>query len=715
MSYILRYSLYPNNCKVDRCYKYVNTCLIFSNDIHILVGPKDKNKSDVTMYPHLLQPLDLGFTQLRNRVLMGSMHTGLEEQKEGLHKLAAFYEERAKGGVGLIVTGGFSPNLRGRLHPFSAEFSKTKHAKAHQVVTEAVHRHGGKIALQLLHAGRYAMHPFAQSASSIKAPIAKFAPSEMSPRQIRKTIAAFANSAELAQLAGYDGVEVMGSEGYLLNQFICKRTNMRYDDWGGSYENRIRFPLEVVRAIREAVGKEFIIIFRLSMLDLVEEGSTFEEVLMLAKALEDAGVTIINTGIGWHEARIPTIATQVPRAAFAWVTEKIKPHLKVPVVTCNRINTPEQAEKILASGQADMVSMARPFLADAEFVAKAEQGKAAFINTCIGCNQACLDNVFRGKRASCMVNPRACYETEIVVQPASVKKKVAVIGAGPAGLASATTLAERGHEVDLFERNDRIGGQFRLAMQIPGKEEFRETIRYFANRLEETGVRLYLDTEVTYDMLSGYDEVVMASGVEPRRVKIEGVDNPEKVVDYQTLIREKTPVGDKVAIVGAGGIGVDVATMITEPQGHNLQDWLHEWGIDTDIAHPGGLYPHPDSVSDKEVWLLQRRKGRVGRGPGKTTGWIHKRTLEKRGVHLLGGVSYDRIDPHGLHISIDEQHKLLEVDKVVICAGQESVRPFEDKWEQLGDKLHVIGGADHAGELDAVRAIRQGVTLAVKL
>ncbi|OEE39063.1 NADPH-dependent 2,4-dienoyl-CoA reductase [Vibrio anguillarum] len=667
------------------------------------------------MYPHLLEPLDLGFTQLRNRVLMGSMHTGLEEHKEGLHKLAAFYEERAKGGVGLIVTGGFSPNLRGRLHPFSAEFSKAKHARAHQVVTEAVHRQGGKIALQLLHAGRYAMHPFAQSASAIKAPIARFAPSEMSARQIKKTIDAFASSAELAHLAGYDGVEVMGSEGYLINQFICKRTNMRYDDWGGSYANRIRLPIEIVKAIRAVVGKEFIIIFRLSMLDLVEEGSTFEEVLMLAKALEQAGVTIINTGIGWHEARVPTIATQVPRAAFTWVTEKIRPHLSVPVVTCNRINTPEEAEKILATGQADMVSMARPFLADPEFVAKAEQGKAALINTCIGCNQACLDNVFKGKRASCLVNPRACYETEMVIRPAAQPKKMAVIGAGPAGLACATTLAERGHHVDLFEKNDRIGGQFRLAMQIPGKEEFRETIRYFANRIDQTGVHLHLDTDVNFEMLEPYDEVVMASGVEPRKVKIDGIDNLEKVVDYQTLIREKTPVGEKVAIVGAGGIGVDVATMLTEPTEHTLDDWLHDWGIDKEIAYPGGLYPFPDCMSEKTVWLLQRRKGRVGKGPGKTTGWIHKSTLEKRGVNLLGGVGYEKIAADGLHITLDGNPLLLDADKIVICAGQESVRPFEDKWASLGEKMHVIGGADYAGELDAVRAIRQGVELAIKL
>ncbi|NOJ00798.1 FAD-dependent oxidoreductase [Vibrio kanaloae] len=666
------------------------------------------------MYPHLLEPLDLGFTQLRNRVLMGSMHTGLEENKEGLHKLAAFYEERAKGGVGLIVTGGFSPNLRGRLTPFSAEFSKVKHAKAHQVVTEAVHKHGGKIALQLLHAGRYAMHPFAQSASGIKAPIAKFAPSEMSPRQIRKTIDAFANSAELAQVAGYDGIEIMGSEGYLINQFICKRTNMRYDEWGGSYEKRMRFPLEIVKSIREAVGDDFIIIFRLSMLDLVEQGSTFEDVVLLAQKLEEAGVTIINTGIGWHEARIPTIATQVPRGAFSWVTEKVKPYVSIPVVTCNRINTPEEAERILSSGQADMVSMARPFLADPDFVNKAAQDQAQFINTCIGCNQACLDNVFKGKRASCLVNPRACYETEIVVQPAKATKTIAVVGAGPAGLACATTLAQRGHKVDLIEKNDRIGGQFRLAMQIPGKEEFRETIRYFANQIDASGVNLKLDTEATFEMLLKYDEVVMAAGVEPRKLDIEGIDQ-ENVVDYQTLIRDKTPVGKKVAIVGAGGIGIDVATMLTEPTSHSLDDWLHEWGIDKNMEHPGGLYPYPDSFSDKTVWVMQRKEGRVGKGPGKTTGWIHKRTLEKRGVNLLGGVSYNKIDDQGLHISVGKKDQVLDADSVVVCAGQVSVRPFEGMWQEFGGKLHVIGGADYAGELDAVRAIRQGVELAIKL
>ena len=667
------------------------------------------------MYPNLLQPLDLGFTQLKNRVLMGSMHTGLEEHKEGLGRLAAFYEERAKGGVGLIVTGGFSPNLRGRLHPLSAEFSKPKHAKAHKVVTEAVHKHDGKIALQILHAGRYAMHPFSQSASGIKAPISKFAPCEMSERQIKKTIDAFANSASLAQLADYDGVEIMGSEGYLINQFICKRTNMRYDQWGGSYKKRMRFPLEIVKAIRKVVGDEFIIIFRLSMLDLVEEGSTFEDVIALAKALEDAGVTIINTGIGWHEARVPTIATQVPRAAFTWVTEKLKPYLKVPVVTCNRINTPEEAERVLASGHADMVSMARPFLADAEFVKKAEQKTPQLINTCIGCNQACLDNIFQGRRASCLVNPRACYETEIKIQPADTKKRIAVVGAGPAGLSAATVAAERGHHVDLYEKNDRIGGQFRLAMQIPGKEEFRETIRYFANRLDTTGVNLKLNCEAKFEDLKGYDSIIIASGVEPRVPKIEGIDNPEKVIDYQTLIKQKTPVGDKVAIVGAGGIGIDIATMLTEPKEQSLFDWLHEWGVDTELTHPGGLYPHLDSVSDKTVWVLQRRKSRVGKGPGKTTGWIHKRTLEKRGVNLMGGVSYEAIDDTGLHIKNHGAKQLLDADKIVICAGQESVRPFEEQWQSLGNKLHVIGGADKAGELDAVRAIRQGMEIAITL
>lgn len=669
---------------------------------------------DDKRYPFLLAPLDLGFTQLRNRVLMGSMHTGLEEKRDGFHKLAAFYSLRAKSGVGLIVTGGFSPNFRGRLHPFSAEFSTHRHVRKHRNITTAVHQHGGKIALQLLHAGRYAMSPFAVSASAIRSPISTFTPSKMSQRQINNTINDFAHSAELAREAGYDGIELMGSEGYLINQFICQRSNQRCDDWGGSYDNRIRFAVEIVRAVRARVGRDFIIIFRLSMLDLVEEGSTYNEVVQLAIELEAAGVTILNTGIGWHEARIPTIATQVPRAAFAWVTEKIKQQVSIPIVTCNRINTPQVAENILAQGQADMVSMARPFLADPEFVLKAEQNRADDINTCIGCNQACLDHVFVGKRASCLVNPQACYETELVLTAVATARKVAVIGGGPAGMACAVAAAERGFNVDLFEKNDHVGGQFNLAMQIPGKEEFKETIRYFTRQLDQTGVKVWLGVEANIDQLRDYDEVVIATGVQPKIPPIRGIEH-SKVIDYQTLISQQITLGKKVAIIGAGGIGVDIATMLTEPEEGDLDSWLREWNIDKSLRHRGGLLPTDDYISPRQVWLMQRGQGKVGKGPGRTTGWIHRRTLEKRGVKLWAGVHYQAIDNEGLHLVIDGQPQILAVDNIVICTGQTSVDNLSQQLTALGVSVHVIGGAEDAGEVDAKRVIRQGVELAAKL
>ncbi|MEC6831974.1 NADPH-dependent 2,4-dienoyl-CoA reductase [Photobacterium toruni] len=669
---------------------------------------------DDKAYFRLLMPLDLGFTQLRNRVLMGSMHTGLEEERGGFHKLAEFYAIRAKAGVGLIVTGGFSPNFRGRLHPLSAEFSNNRHVRKHRNITTAVHQQGGKIALQLLHAGRYAMSPFAVSASAIRSPISKFTPFKMSHRQINNTINDFAHSAELAREAGYDGVELMGSEGYLINQFICQRSNQRYDQWGGSYDNRMRFAIEIVRAVRARVGDDFIIIFRLSMLDLVEQGSTYDEVVQLALELETAGVTILNTGIGWHEARIPTIATQVPRAAFTWVTEKIKQQISIPIVTCNRINTPQVAEDILAQGQADMVSMARPFLADPEFVLKTEQNRADDINTCIGCNQACLDHVFVGKRASCLVNPQACYETELVLTTVAQSRKVAVIGGGPAGMACAVAAAERGFKVDLFEKNTHVGGQFNLAMQIPGKEEFKETIRYFTRRLEQTGVVVRLGIEANVEQLLDYDDVIIATGVQPRIPPILGIEHP-KVIDYQTLIYQQRVLGEKVAIIGAGGIGVDVATMLTEPNEQDLDSWLSEWNIDKSLCHGGGLLPSDDYISPRQVWLLQRRVGKVGKGPGRTTGWIHRRTLEKRGVKLWAGVDYQAIDDEGLHLIVDGQLQVLDVDHIVICTGQTSVDHLSQQLIQQGVSVHVIGGAADAGEVDAKRVIRQGVELAAKL
>lgn len=676
----------------------------------------------MSRYPTLLTPLDLGFTQLRNRVLMGSMHTGLEEEKGGFDKLAAFYGERARGGVGLIVTGGIAPNLRGRLVPHGSQLSFPWQVAKHKKVTRAVHQEGGKIALQILHAGRYAYHPFSLAPSALKAPISPFKPRAMSERQIRGTIRDFAATAALARAAGYDGVEVMGSEGYLINQFICERTNKRTDGWGGSSENRMRFPVEIVRAIRERVGNDFIIIFRLSMLDLVEQGSTLEEVIALGKALEQVGVTLINTGIGWHEARIPTIATSVPRGAFSWVTAELKKHLKVPLITTNRINTPEVAERILAQGDADMVSMARPFLADPEFVIKAAEDRADEINTCIACNQACLDHIFKQKRASCLVNPRACFETELTFGRVPQPKKLAVVGAGPAGLAFACYAAERGHQVSLFDQASEIGGQFNFAKQIPGKEEFHETLRYFAKRLEKCGVELYLGQRQSAESLlgGGFDEVILATGIRPRTPNIPGIEHP-KVLSYLDVLRDHKPVGEKVAVIGAGGIGFDVAEYLVEKRvaqsSHGDGDlrrdhWLKEWGIDKQLAERGGLTTPEVDAPERQIWLLQRKESKVGDGLGKTTGWIHRTVLKNRKVQMLSGVQYLRIDDEGLHIQVGDQQQCLPVDQVIICAGQEPLKELQVGLQAAGKPVHIIGGADVAAELDAKRAIRQGAELA---
>lgn len=676
----------------------------------------------MSRYPTLLTPLDLGFTQLRNRVLMGSMHTGLEEEKGGFDKLAAFYGERARGGVGLIVTGGIAPNLRGRLVPHGSQLSFPWQVAKHKKVTSAVHQEGGKIALQILHAGRYAYHPFSLAPSALKAPISPFKPRAMSERQIRGTIRDFAATAALARAAGYDGVEVMGSEGYLINQFICERTNKRTDGWGGSSENRMRFPVEIVRAIRERVGPDFIIIFRLSMLDLVEQGSTLEEVIALGKALEQVGVTLINTGIGWHEARIPTIATSVPRGAFSWVTAELKKHLKVPLITTNRINTPEVAERILAGGEADMVSMARPFLADPEFVIKAAEDRADEINTCIACNQACLDHIFKQKRASCLVNPRACFETELTFGRVPQPKKLAVVGAGPAGLAFACYAAERGHQVSLFDQASEIGGQFNFAKQIPGKEEFHETLRYFAKRLEKCGVELYLGQRQSAESLlgGGFDEVILATGIRPRTPNIPGIEHP-KVLSYLDVLRDHKPVGEKVAVIGAGGIGFDVAEYLVEKRvaqsSHGDGDlrrdhWLKEWGIDKQLAERGGLTTPEVDAPERQIWLLQRKESKVGDGLGKTTGWIHRTVLKNRKVQMLSGVQYLRIDDEGLHIQVGDKQQCLPVDQVIICAGQEPLKELQVGLQAAGKPVHIIGGADVAAELDAKRAIRQGAELA---
>ena len=671
-------------------------------------------------YPHLLAPLDLGFTTLKNRVLMGSMHVGLEEVEGGYDRMAAFYAERAAGGVGLIVTGGISPNDHGVTFHGGSKLDTLEEAEKHKVITQAVHNAGGKIALQILHTGRYSYQAENVAPSAIQAPINPVKPHALTSAEVNQTIADFVNCAKLSQVAGYDGVEIMGSEGYLINEFIAARTNHRDDEWGGSYENRIRFPIEIVKRTRAEVGENFIIIYRLSMLDLVEGGSTLEEVIQLAKEIEKAGATIINTGIGWHEARIPTIATKVPRAAFTWVTKKLKGSVQIPLVTSNRINTPEMAEHVLAQGDADMVSMARPMLADAEFVLKAEQGRSDEINTCIGCNQACLDQIFSMQIATCLVNPRACYETELIFKESAVKKNIAVIGAGPAGLSFATYAADRGHQVTVFDAASQIGGQFNIAKTIPGKEEFYETLRYFKRKIElQPNIKLVLNHTATYEELSAenYDDIVVATGVTPRELTIEGIDHP-KVLSYIEVLRERKPVGKKVAIIGAGGIGFDTAEYLShegESGSLNPQKFYDEWGIDTSYAHVGGLKQPVLEQSDREIYLLQRKANAVGASLGKTTGWIHRTGLKHRDVKMIAGASYDKIDDQGLHITVNDQPTVLEVDHVIICAGQESYTAMYDQLKADGKNVHLIGGAKEAGELDAKRAIRQGAELAATI
>jgi 2,4-dienoyl-CoA reductase (NADPH2) len=666
-------------------------------------------------FPHLFKPLDLGFTQLPNRTLMGSMHLGLEEEKGGFDKLAAFYAERAAGGVALIVTGGISPNREGWVFPFASRMTSSGHAAKHRVITDAVHQQGGKICMQILHTGRYGYHPILVAPSAIKSPIVPFKPRAMSKRNINSTIKDYANCAAKAQFAGYDGVEIMGSEGYLINQFLCKRSNQRDDEWGGSFDKRARFAVEIVKAVREQVGEKFIIIYRLSMLDFVEGGSSWEEVVKLGKLIELAGATLINTGIGWHEARIPTIGTMVPRAAFTWVTQRIRGELTIPVITSNRINTPEVAEQVLADGHADMVSMARPFLADENFVNKARQGKSEQINTCIACNQACLDHAFAKKRASCLVNPRAGYETELNFPLTSHKKKLAVIGAGPAGLAFSCYAAGRGHEVHLFEQSDKIGGQFNYAKRIPGKEEFYETLRYFSTQLELAGVKVMLNSRQSAESLAlqNFDQVILATGIKPRKLKIPGIDHA-KVLSYIDVLRDDKPVGKKVAIIGAGGIGFDVAEFLAED--HSLtcdsELWLKNWGIDKSYQNPGALMAPIFPKRERDIYLLQRKSSKPGKDLGKTTGWIHRASLMQHQVKMMAGVSYERIDDQGLHIKVNEQVSILDVDNVIICAGQEPLRELQEQLVALGISTAVIGGADVAAELDAKRAIRQAAELA---
>ncbi|WP_434682033.1 NADPH-dependent 2,4-dienoyl-CoA reductase [Pseudomonas sp. R1-18] len=673
-------------------------------------------------YPHMLAPLDLGFTTLRNRTLMGSMHTGLEERPGGFERMAAYFAERARGGVGLMVTGGIAPNSEGGVYDGAAKLTSLEEAEPHRLVTRAVHEAGGKICLQILHAGRYAYSKFQVAPSAIQAPINPFKPRELDEAGIEKQIQDFVNCASLAQIAEYDGVEIMGSEGYFINQFLVAHTNHRTDRWGGSYENRMRLAVEIVRRVREAVGPRFIIIFRLSMLDLVEGGSSWEEIVELAQAIEKAGATLINTGIGWHEARIPTIATKVPRGAFSRVTAKLRGSVTIPLITTNRINTPEVAEQILAEGDADMVSMARPFLADPEFVNKAAQGRAKEINTCIGCNQACLDHTFGGKLTTCLVNPRACHETELNYVPTRQVKKVAVVGAGPAGLAAATVAAERGHQVTLFDSASEIGGQFNIAKQIPGKEEFFETLRYFDHKLQRTGVDLRLQTRATAtDLLQGgYDEVILATGIAPRTPAIPGIEHP-KVLSYLDVIQRRKPVGHSVAVIGAGGIGFDVSEFLVHQGVSTSLDrdaFWREWGIDTDLQARGGVAGVRPQVHApaRQVFLLQRKDSKVGDGLGKTTGWIHRTGLKNKQVQMLNRVQYLKIDDEGLHIRIGEgEEKLLRVDNIIICAGQDPLRELYDELVQAGQSVHLIGGADVAAELDAKRAINQGSRLAAEL
>ena len=676
------------------------------------------NVAGASVYPNLLKPLDLGFTKLKNRVLMGSMHTGLEEAPNGHERMAKFFAERARGGVGLIVTGGIGPNDEGATHKNTKRLSNDKEVAHHKVITDAVHNEGGKICMQILHTGRYAYNPNLVAPSAVQAPINPFKPKALDDDGIEKQIEDFIFTSTQAQKAGYDGVEIMGSEGYFLNQFIAARTNQRDDEWGGSYENRIKLPLEVVRRVREAVGERFIIIYRLSMLDLVEGGSTYEEVVELGKLIEKAGATIINTGIGWHEARIPTIATKVPRAAFTWVTAKFRESLSIPVITSNRINTPEVAEQVLARGDADMVSMARPFLADPDFVIKAIENRSDEINTCIGCNQACLDHVFEGKMTSCLVNPRACHETELSILPTQQPKNIAVIGAGPAGLAAAKTAAERGHSVTLFDSSDELGGQFNIAKQVPGKEEFYETIRYFKRQLELHNVTVKLNTRVSASDLndSDFDDVIVATGIEPRTPPIEGIDHA-KVMTYIEVIKEHKPVGKKVAVIGAGGIGFDVSEFLShsgESTSLSIPAFMKEWGIDMTFSSRGGIegmkaQPAP---SPREIFLLQRKTTKVGAGLGKTTGWAHRVGLLNKGVSMIAGCEYLKIDDQGIHIKVNDEVQVLDVDNVIICAGQE---PLRELVEGLTKPYHLIGGADVAAELDAKRAIDQGTRLAAEL